>query len=249
MVKLDHDWPEALTAANADPRNMLHYCSNENDYSVRVITGSSPPSEQIDRHGGSVVQLIRCCPWSGKRLPRSLNRLYFDVLEKEHGFEDDGEFGKPGFPTDFMTDAWWRKRDIREDQLDPDNWVEEDLLPADYVVDQNDYQRYPGYRRSAEAPPHLCWGLADFMFDQRVMFSYLPHTREYGPRVLDLETPVDYQDIRIMPCTHCPICGTELPGSLRTEWLKRLSAMGLEESSPNIPDRLLSDTWWKDAGL
>jgi hypothetical protein len=66
--------------------------------------------------------------------------------------------------------------------------------------------------------------------------SFNPKFREYGLRYPD---GVSVQEIRF-----CPWCGTRLPQSLRTAWFNELERLGLEPED-DLPERLLSDEWWR----
>jgi hypothetical protein len=79
--------------------------------------------------------------------------------------------------------------------------------------------------------------------------------------VLDPDSPLEYderfREFRIVETDgevgqairFCPFCGTELPQNLRSEWFDRIWALGLEVEDTNIPERLLSEAWWRQEGL
>ena len=83
------------------------------------------------------------------------------------------------------------------------------------------------------------------------MYAYLPHTREYGIRVLDMSKPVDHQPIVIRPVPFCPFCGKEHPPSLRAKWDSRMRERGFDPSIPRnpfsdpLPDGLDGESWWR----
>ncbi len=87
------------------------------------------------------------------------------------------------------------------------------------------------------------------------MFAYLPYSREYGLRVLDLSKPVDRQPILIRTMPYCPFCGRKHPEPLREAWEERMRAEGLDPKRPvwpnsdHLPKKLNSDQWWREAGL
>lgn len=71
--------------------------------------------------------------------------------------------------------------------------------------------------------------------------KYRPRYREYT---------IDYTDgASVQVINYCPFCGTELPESLFDEWHARLDETGLDWTSPDIPEELRSDRWWREAGL
>ncbi|HLC07436.1 MAG TPA: hypothetical protein VJJ26_04585 [Candidatus Babeliales bacterium] len=52
------------------------------------------------------------CMFCGKKLPISLCREWFDILENEYGLESPMEEDKKKVPKEFLTDEWWKKRDL-----------------------------------------------------------------------------------------------------------------------------------------
>ena len=57
---------------------------------------------------------LEFCPWCGVKLPKVLNREFFDTLENEYHFDlDNLDF--PDFknaPKEMQTDEWWKKRGL-----------------------------------------------------------------------------------------------------------------------------------------
>lgn len=56
-------------------------------------------------------QGIFYCPWCGKKLPTSLNDIWFDTLENEYNLEDPYD-NKRKIPKEFKSDEWWKKRGL-----------------------------------------------------------------------------------------------------------------------------------------
>jgi hypothetical protein len=48
-----------------------------------------------------------------------------------------------------------------------------------------------------------------------------------------------------VPLEFCPWCGYRLPASLSDEWFERIFALRLNPESPEMPEELKSDPWWK----
>ncbi|WP_066884248.1 DUF6980 family protein [Carbonactinospora thermoautotrophica] len=77
--------------------------------------------------------------------------------------------------------------------------------------------------------------------------SYNPKLREYGiDRTGDsgIVSQIEY----------CPWCGKKLPKDLRDEWFERVRQLGLDpwevlDHPEKFPEDLLTDRWWKEAGL
>ncbi len=62
----------------------------------------------IRLRNGHAMQNIQYCPWSGKKLPRSVSKEYFDILEKMNvePFEHDK------IPLEMKSEDWWIKRNL-----------------------------------------------------------------------------------------------------------------------------------------
>jgi hypothetical protein len=53
---------------------------------------------------GGGRQVVRHCPWCGKKLPPPNREAWFDEIDKL-GLDPDGDL-----PKQFLTDEWWRLR-------------------------------------------------------------------------------------------------------------------------------------------
>jgi hypothetical protein len=63
------------------------------------------------RDAPAVTYLICYCPWCSKKLPKSVRRKWFNILEKEYNLEDPwNEKQSKLIPEEFKTDEWWKKR-------------------------------------------------------------------------------------------------------------------------------------------
>ncbi|CCQ75674.1 conserved protein of unknown function [Magnetospira sp. QH-2] len=92
----------------------------------------------------------------------------------------------------------------------------------------------------------MCKVMFDFMEYPNAMLAYLPWVREYGIRKFEAGKPVGEQDpASIVPIHYCPWCGTRLPTSLRPKWETELASRGLSPNSPDIPEDLMSELWWR----
>lgn len=86
---------EEMARFVADVSLPLDYNDVFREYGIRYLDG------------GSAVQLIVFCPWSGTRLPDSLRDAWFDAIA-ELGFEPDD----PDLPAEFRSGVWWRERGL-----------------------------------------------------------------------------------------------------------------------------------------
>lgn len=56
---------------------------------------------------------VNFCPYCGTELPKDLIDERLDILEKEYGIDDIHDPAqKKLIPQEFMTDEWWKKRNL-----------------------------------------------------------------------------------------------------------------------------------------
>ena len=91
---------------------MDDYIKNGNDDSIICYDASTRlyTLKLIDTSHGT-HQIIKYCPWCGKKLPRELDEEWGEILEKEYGIEEPGWNGDK-IPEEFKTDEWWKKRGL-----------------------------------------------------------------------------------------------------------------------------------------
>lgn len=76
---------------------ILHYSQAFREYGIN-----------IPKSTGCMV--IDYCMFCGKKLPMSLRKKWYDILEKEYGLESPDEEDKKKIPKEFLTDEWWKNR-------------------------------------------------------------------------------------------------------------------------------------------
>ena len=92
-----------LTFIN-DPRIPIKYIPRLREYYIPLIEFGVETR---------VKQGICYCPWCGVKLPESVRDQYFDILETEYGIELNLDMHEQeGFPEEFKTDEWWKKRGL-----------------------------------------------------------------------------------------------------------------------------------------
>ena len=69
-----------------------------------------------------------------------------------------------------------------------------------------------------------------------LLVAYSPVFDEYGLLIHD-------GGASMLLISHCPWCGTKLPGSARDRWFDELEAMGLDPITDDIPDAYRSAEW------
>jgi len=234
--------------ALADPHIAYAHSPRFRQFGIFVCKSQEPLE---DRH---LFRSVSHCPWCGETLPGVLREQIFDAIEEALGHDEFSLFDDcPEIPKEFRDDSWWRSREIPAD-------VGRRLLKDERTYDNDGmleidswFNDRPGFHRPVARSPHMCDMMKQSLEVYDDMTAYLPQTREYGIRILDLDKPVDYQPIRIMPFHYCPWCGDKLPSSLREEWETRLKAEGLEPDDPcvptNLPEHWGTDQWWRAEGL
>ena len=258
------DTPEEMRAAIADPNVALSYTPYDRAYTIMFVDPGMTPRESLGERGGISLGFGWCiyvCPWSGKRLPKILFDEWEAIVEAQYGAELGRAYDAiPSLPASILSEQWWMESTIEDwpeiirywfDRRNDSNrqTESEEEMPLPYRYEPYLDPERPGISRFRERPPHLCWNLEERLHGPRTMYAYLPYTREYGIRILDLDTVIDHQPLRILPVPYCPWCGAEHPKPLRQEWEAHLSALGLSPDSPDIAVDLRSDTWWREAGL
>jgi len=63
----------------------------------------------LGKKGG---MLIDYCMFCGKKLPISVRDEWFEILEKEYGLERPATGDRKKVPKEFLTDEWWKKREL-----------------------------------------------------------------------------------------------------------------------------------------
>ena len=64
---------------------------------------------QIQSNGFLVLDY---CPFCGKREPQSLRKKWLEILSADYGLVDPLGKDKSKVPQDFLTDEWWKKREL-----------------------------------------------------------------------------------------------------------------------------------------
>jgi len=258
MTKLRlQDQHPGLQGAVADPTVTHVYRPGPRLYYLPVLYEGRIPRRQSFPPGprsGLGSYSFHYCPFSGNLLPGDLWDTRIDRIVKLGGskdleFLDDGR----RMPKWAISEDWWiaegigpvhDEEHLHELKTAPPQWLYEKNLPYpgyEHLVS-------PGYKISQDEPDHYCNGLSTIFSREYYMFWYLPHTREYGPRIIDPNKRIDHQPIRILPVSYCPWCGTKLPKSKRPEWETKVRGAGFDPDNPEaegFPEHLLRDKWWR----
>lgn len=87
-----------------DPRVPIKYIPRLREYYIPSIEFGAETR---------VIQVVYHCPWCGAKLPESVRDQYFDILESEYHLELNPDMHEQeGFPEEFKTDEWWKKRGL-----------------------------------------------------------------------------------------------------------------------------------------
>jgi hypothetical protein len=91
---------DALETEINDPRVFIDYNKKTREYFI----------ETVDKQ---IIRVIYRCPWCGKKLPKTLRKKWFLILEKEYGIDDPLNKTQINLiPEEFKTDEWWIKRGL-----------------------------------------------------------------------------------------------------------------------------------------
>ena len=93
------------------------YCCGALDYQIQ-----SPPCPvkynkkwreySIRDFKSTSISLMLFCSNCGTQLPSSLRDEWFDILEQDYGLEDPDDEDKKLVPKEFLSDEWWKKRNL-----------------------------------------------------------------------------------------------------------------------------------------
>lgn len=78
---------------------LLYYSLRFREYGVKIPNST----------GGMLMDYCMCC---GKKLPQSVRKKWYAILEEEYGLESPDEEDEPKVPQEFWTDEWWKKRGL-----------------------------------------------------------------------------------------------------------------------------------------
>ncbi len=274
MIFRKTDMCEALRRAIDDPSVALFYGPAERACGILQLELDELPVKRFEgdlRYGMTPPSFgIEYCPWSGEPLPPDLGPMWEKAVQVEFGEEFLPWMNGPaGLPDAFKSEDWWVNRNIHHpdgfyDTAIKNHWpnraiIQPNIVPWDEPWEPFSDPTKPGLSRWPQKPVHHCWEAEMIWWGPRFMYAYIPYTREFGVRIIDVHQPVDRQPIRIEPVRYCPFCGDLLPASLRDEWRTRTTAAGFDPDDPpgpipetwpkGFPVDLASDNWWREEGL
>lgn len=68
----------------------------------------------------------------------------------------------------------------------------------------------------------------------------------YAPELDEYAIPVRTEKGSLIPISHCPWCGIELPQTKREEWLEELAKRGIDDpTTQEVPEEFRTDRWWR----
>ncbi len=102
QTRLDYKGPHCCLTMDrgleSDP-NVLHYSQKYREYGVKI-----PKS--------TAYMTMDYCMFCGKKQPNSVRHEWFKVLEQEYGLERPGTGDRKKVPQEFLTDEWWKIRNL-----------------------------------------------------------------------------------------------------------------------------------------
>ena len=95
------------TAIQDNSNSPLTYTPYLRSYIISV------PNSLLKKNEIWVGYKVKHCPFCGTKLPSSLAQKRLEILEEEYGVDDPYyPEQKNLIPREFMTDEWWKKREL-----------------------------------------------------------------------------------------------------------------------------------------
>ncbi|HLC07435.1 MAG TPA: hypothetical protein VJJ26_04580 [Candidatus Babeliales bacterium] len=81
----------------------IQYSKRWREYSIRDFKSTS-------------ISVMVFCPNCATEFPTSLRTEWFDILEQEYGLEDPTDDDKKKVPKEFLTEDWWKNRELEDNK-------------------------------------------------------------------------------------------------------------------------------------
>jgi len=171
---------------------------------------------------------IDYCIYCGTRMPDSLSDKWFFILESKYKLSGSKDFDSKNnkIPAEFLTDEWWKKRNIPNrlsylDKRERENRRMRKKRDGCYCLDD-------GKKLNQDCQ-------SDLIYNSRF--------REYGIKQVMKRAPY-------IVMKYCLWCGRQLEPSLRDLWAKLLQKYhGIENPFKTriqfLPKSFRTDLWWK----
>ncbi len=248
---------EMLRLANDKECPFRHVNSVRAFYLDGLPEGYFKSENQVD-----VSFQISHCIFCGKRFPVDLFDYRCEILSREFGLEMETEDGyrNPLVPSEFLTDAWWIARKNYSDfPTKNESWLDGQV---DGVCDEDDKQDLgdfccPAFKISVDKKCDRCPG----NICSEYPIIYEPEKRRYRltnipPRYLrDSYYKRQPRRALFVNIFHCPRCGAKLPKSLASRWYTEINEKyGVfnilsRHQMAKVPEKYLTDAWWKELDL
>ena len=94
------------------------HCCKEMDYQVHshYLLKYSPHTKKYDfilyNHPDGNHLPLFCCPWCGKKLPKTLGKEWCAIIKEKFGLDYVFKQEWAKLPKEFKTEEWWRKRGL-----------------------------------------------------------------------------------------------------------------------------------------
>ncbi len=255
-----------------DPESPVYYVpETRHFFLVRTPVGYQ------SKHSASRGFTIFNCPICGFKFEPNLNPTWHKTIEKKFKIEDFGDpkqFAK--IDKKYLTEDWWLKQKHKfkknNDSLlerfrkqmcdmfkgqklhDLVAWEAEKAKNLDgacctrlYEV-MNDLGDCPIY------PDKKCSDYPLEYFPERRLFRIINTPSSYLLHKMYCKEKLKYRKL-FYDIFYCPMCGAKLPKSLTGEWFDQISKKFGVQSILNkremakVPEKYLTDEWWKELGL
>jgi hypothetical protein len=113
------EWSDAIDARVAEKRRNYKgpHCCLTMDAGLSMAGAILYYDKQYREYGIKGTKLTRgmlidYCMFCGKKLPTSVRKKWYSILEEEYGLESPDEEDRKKVPKEFWTDEWWKKREL-----------------------------------------------------------------------------------------------------------------------------------------
>jgi hypothetical protein len=169
------------------------------------------------------------CIYCGTKIPEPLDDFWRNILKRQYKLSCDDLEDDTKIPPEFLTDEWWKKRNIPN------------KLSYHSKRERKDRKR----RKTRNGC--CCSDKQELNKYVNSGFIYNTRFREYGIKTVRQRGPY-------LVMNYCLWCGRQLEPSLRNLWAKLLQkehgiANPFETPIAQLPKSFRTDQWWKRRGL
>lgn len=231
-----------------DPESPLIYIEKTRSFRIQCFPWGYY-GKNLDNSGSYV---IKHCPRCGDKLPKNLEASWRRALKQECGLDYPFDKAQEStIPRVFLTEEWWINRSFGKN-IWPKNRIKKSTLMSaccfrtDLIInDLGDCPDYPT-QNCSEYP---------MIYDHKTRnFSIINTPLGYLLHKIYEKEGRCYRKLRYQ-VFYCLECGAKLPESLASRWYKEIhDKFGVydilsKSQMAKVPQKYLTDEWWKELGL